>query len=229
MKSPRTKHPEPQDFPSFPNGASTLGCLPQSKQSLKASKQKEDAHPLLSEPSLLLAWLFLFQTPFLKALNRVVRKTTKQRMPANQKDRSRVQFQTLWLYTEATLTLSILDLHFSLTVTSPGLQKSWPLPLLLPWNATSGKVATSTTTLWPLSVPNHCLGFSVLPSLPATALSCRWTMFLVCLLVCVCEDPHPGQGRSNFLPEFPLSPAHSLSLGLCQKDTHTKPTTQPGL
>lgn len=50
------------------------------------------------------AWLFLSQTPFLKSLNRVVHKTTKQRMPANQTDSSRVRFQTLWLYTGTTLT-----------------------------------------------------------------------------------------------------------------------------
>lgn len=43
---------------------------------------------------------------------------------------------------------------------------------------------------------------------------------------CVCKDPLPGHGcRNHLLPELHLP----SSDGLCQKDTHAKPTTQPEL
>lgn len=53
-------------------------------------------------------------------------------------------------------------------------------------------------------------------------------MFLVCQLVCV-RIPFQDTGVGIIFSQSSISPAQSCSLGLCQKDTHTKPTTQPEL
>lgn len=96
---------------------------------------------------------------------------------------------------EAALTLRVPHLHFPFTV-SPGLQEYWPLPSCCLGIFSSRKVATSTTTLWPLSVLNRMSGiFTSTPS----------SHYRPSLFSDYVPDPLPGKGYgSHLLPKLHL-------------------------